>query len=141
MVLSCTKCALHNHPSPVQLSIISAKSVVSSGGGLVFTAFTSAEENCSPVVTVHLWPHLSTLPCRYPPPSHLADTPHPPPCRYPPHPCCLALICTFHTQPCRLCFLSLQLASVYIIQNLGLPAHADVYKVQGVDRGKELWRD
>ena len=32
-----------------------------------------------PVVTVHLWPHLSTLPCRKPPlpppPRHLADTP------------------------------------------------------------------
>ena len=115
--------------SPVQLSIISAKSVVSSGG-LVFTAFTSAEENA------HLWlPFTSgrtSPPClAETPPPHLADTPSPLlPSSYP-HIPYTTLQVSSALQTLLFSFLSLQLARVYVIQNLGQAA--DGYNVQSVE--------
>ena len=101
------------------------------GGGLVFTAFTSAEENA------HLWlPFTSgrtSPPClAETPPPHLADTPLTP----------AALLLSAHSihnpagpslsalQTLLFSFLSLQLARVYVIQNLG---PTDGYNVQSVE--------
>ena len=103
-------------------------------GRLVFTAFTSAEENA------RLW--LPFTSGRTSPPCH-AETPPSTspktPCRYPPHPCCLSLICTFHTQPCRslaytlhrLCCLIFSIARC--LYNINNPGPDDGNKVQSVE--------
>ena len=131
MVLSCTKGALHNHP-PLQLSVQNLWFHQEGGWYSLLLLLLGRMLTCG---------YRSPLPA----PLHLAlqrETP-PPPCRYPPHPCCLALICTFHTQPCRsprnqhcrLCCLVFSVYSwqgcIHVIQNLGQAA--DGYNVQSVE--------
>ena len=128
MVLSCTKGALHNHP-PVQLSVQNLWFHQEGGWYSLLLLLLRRMLTCgyrSPLAApLHLALQRETSP------PHLADTPSPLlPSSYL-HIPYTTLQVSSALQTLLFSFLSLQLARVYVIQNLGQAA--DGYNVQSVE--------